>query len=280
MGIYRAKNIRWRSRASLLVAAASVALYSTAAQAHFILVAPASFAEQDALGSPQKSLPCGQADPGQTANPTGELTTFTEGQTITLTINETIFHPGHYRVSIAQDQASIPPDPPVTPGSTDCGSTVITMDPQLPLVADGLLEHSSAFSGPQSVQVKLPAGLVCTNCTLQVAEFMSNHGLNNPGGCFYHHCANITILPAGDAGPGAGGGGPVGSASASSSGAGGGDGASGGDGGSDNGTYHRADSGCGCHIDDAESPSLARAGLLFALGVLLHRRRRRAAGSI
>ena len=24
-------------------------------------------------------------------------------------------------------------------------------------------------------------------------EFMSDHPLNNPGGCFYHHCADISI---------------------------------------------------------------------------------------
>jgi hypothetical protein len=60
--------------------------------------------------------------------------------------------------------------------------------------------------------------MTCTKCTLQVIEFMSNHGLNNPGGCFYHHCADISIQPAGgggasggDAGAGAdtGGGGNV-----------------------------------------------------------------------
>ena len=26
---------------------------------------------------------------------------------------------------------------------------------------------------------------------------MSNHGLNNPGGCFYHHCATVSVGAAG-----------------------------------------------------------------------------------
>jgi uncharacterized protein (TIGR03382 family) len=42
--------------------------------------------------------------------------------------------------------------------------------------------------------VTLPADKTCTNCTLQVLEFMSNHGLNMPGGCYYHHCATINIV--------------------------------------------------------------------------------------
>jgi hypothetical protein len=45
--------------------------------------------------------------------------------------------------------------------------------------------------------VTLPPNVTCSHCTLQVIEFMSDHGLNNPGGCFYHHCADISV---GDAG--------------------------------------------------------------------------------
>jgi hypothetical protein len=43
------------------------------------------------------------------------------------------------------------------------------------------------------VQVTLPPNVTCDHCTLQVIQFMSDHGLNNPGGCFYHHCADISI---------------------------------------------------------------------------------------
>ena len=53
--------------------------------------------------------------------------------------------------------------------------------------------------------VKLPAGMTCTGCVLQVTQFMTDHGSNTGGndGYFYHHCANVTILPAAapDAGP-------------------------------------------------------------------------------
>ncbi|WP_437617883.1 SCE4755 family polysaccharide monooxygenase-like protein [Sorangium sp. So ce1151] len=295
------RNAPWRAPAAALAAAAISALYPAVARAHFSLLEPACYSEQDNLGNPQKSAPCGQADPGSPVEPTGEVTTYVQGQTITLTIEEGIFHPGHYRVSIAPDQESLPPDPEVTPGSTPCGSTEIEADPQLPLLADGLLAHTAAFSGQQTVEIKLPDDLTCTNCTLQVSEFMSNHGINNPGGCFYHHCAVVTIAPreggaagSGGAGGGAGAGGAGGGAGvggaapSSSSGAGDGgaasSGGSGGDGGAastgDGGSAGEDDSdsssssGCGCRVGTTETPSIPTVAGLLALGLLRWRRRR------
>lgn len=186
---------------SRIAASAALFLSAAPARAHFSIQQPASWAEQDRLGNPQKSEPCGQADPGKTAQPTGAVTTYRPGQMITIELTETIFHPGHYRVSIAQDMNSLPPDPPVTAGSTPCGSTTINDNPTLPLLADGLLVHSSPFSSQQqTVQVQLPRDFTCDKCTLQITQFMSNHAINNPGGCFYHHCATVTIAPPSDGG--------------------------------------------------------------------------------
>jgi hypothetical protein len=39
------------------------------------------------------------------------------------------------------------------------------------------------------MQVQLPAGFTCTNCVLQITEFMSAHDAP----CYYHHCAIVTI---------------------------------------------------------------------------------------
>ena len=118
-----------------------------------------------------------------------------------ITIDEKIFHPGHYRIALAaNDPSELPAEPVVTAGSTPCGSVPVQSPPVYPVLADGVFDHSSPFSAPQSVKVTLPPGVTCTKCTLQVIEFMSNHPLNNPGGCFYHHCADISI------GAGAGGG--------------------------------------------------------------------------
>lgn len=170
---------------------ALVALSPDRADAHFILRAPEAWMSQDFLGNPQKLGPCGD-DPGGT--PTGTVTAYQAGQTITITINETVFHPGHYRIALAvNDRSELPPEPVVTRGSTACGSVPIDPAPMFPVLADGVLAHTRAFTGPQSVQVTLPSNVTCDHCTLQVIEFMSNHGLNNPGGCFYHHCADLSI---------------------------------------------------------------------------------------
>jgi hypothetical protein len=40
--------------------------------------------------------------------------------------------------------------------------------------------------------VQIP-NINCKKCTLQVVQFMAEHGNNNPGGYTYHHCAEIQI---------------------------------------------------------------------------------------
>jgi hypothetical protein len=180
--------------------AAGGLLVASSAQAHFVLQSPPSSMSQDFLGSPQKLGPCGDEGGG---TPTGTVTAFQSGQTITVTINEIITHPGHYRIALAQnDRSELPPEPVVTPGSTPCGSAPVQNPPVFPVLADGVFEHTSSFSGPQSVNITLPSNVTCTHCTLQVLEFMAEHPLNNPGGCYYHHCADISIQGGeADAGP-------------------------------------------------------------------------------
>jgi hypothetical protein len=197
-----------RMRAPVIIVAV---LGAAPAAAHFRLEAPASLGNQNALGNPQKTEPCGQDDPSPVFTPTGAVNTAVTGSMVTITINETVFHPGHYRVAIAADMASLPANPPVTPGTTPCGSTVIDPAPAFPILADGVLPHTMRFAQPmQSFDVQLPAGFTCTNCVMQVTQFMSSHGAP----CFYHHCATFTIAdnppPAIDAGttPGGDAGGP------------------------------------------------------------------------
>jgi len=186
------------------------------AYAHFHLNKPANWTNQSTGGDPQKTAPCGNE-----GSPTdlGAVTEYKSGDTISISITETTYHPGHYRVSLAADQASLPRDPggDVVAGTTACGSLAINPHPTLPLLADGLLVHDAMFSAPQTMQVTLPTGMTCDHCVLQVVEFMAEHGAP----CFYHHCANIKISATGtdggapgtgpdagtDASPGAGGGG-------------------------------------------------------------------------
>ncbi len=157
-----------------------------------MLMSPPAMYEQSGLGDPQKAPPCG--DEGD-AVATGEVTAYQGGDTITITIEETIPHPGHYRIALVDDSGVFPEEPPVTPGDTPCGSAPIDPAPVFPILADGVWEHTEMLVGPQSIDITLPNDVTCNNCTLQVIEFMSNHGLNNPGGCYYHHCATISLTP-------------------------------------------------------------------------------------
>ena len=171
----------------LALAAALVSLTPDVTFAHFTLRSPASWRVQDPLGNPQKVGPCGNEG---TVATIGAVTAFAPGETITITLDETIFHPGHYRVALAvNDRSELPAEPPVSPGTTACGSAPIMEPPVFPVLADGVLQHTEPFTETRFIQVTLPSDVTCAHCTLQVLEFMSNHGAP----CFYHHCADISI---------------------------------------------------------------------------------------
>lgn len=171
----------------------TMAVLAAPAQAHFFLEAPQSAWAQNAVGDPQKRPPCGNE--AGTA-PTNAVTTVEAGSTLTIRFRETIFHPGHYRVALGLTGPGDLPEPaPVTPGATPCGSTTVQSPPVFPVLADGMLHHSTALTGTQSFAVTIPANVSCTRCTLQVIQFMSDHALNVPGGCYYSHCATLTIVP-------------------------------------------------------------------------------------
>lgn len=174
----------WISTVGLI----SVVLAALPAGAHFILVKPDAWMSQNGLGDPQKVGPCGNDGFG---TPTDKVTTFRPGETIEITVNEVIYHPGHYRVALAvNDQSELPAPPPITPvGSDPCGSTVIDESPEFPILADNLLPHSSPLGGARTFTVTLPNDVTCDRCTLQVLEYMSQHA--QP--CFYYHCAEIAI---------------------------------------------------------------------------------------
>jgi hypothetical protein len=159
-----------------------VSLLATAAEAHFFLMSPTSATTQNTTGDPQKTGPCGGA--GTASN---MVTAVQTGGMLAVTIKETIDHPGHYRVSIAQNEAGLPAEPTVT--GANCGAAAINANPTLPVLADGLFTNATVATGPQTAMVQLPAGYKCDNCVVQVLEFMSNHATP----CFYYHCAKVTI---------------------------------------------------------------------------------------
>ena len=116
-----------------LAGAACLFLSSARARAHFILQAPACWMSQDASGLPEKLGPCGD-EGGGTA--TGIVTPFQPGQTITVTVDEVVFHPGHYRVALSVDSRSeLPAEPAVTASSTPCGSAAIQSPAVFPVLS-------------------------------------------------------------------------------------------------------------------------------------------------
>lgn len=186
-----AKGTGWargaRIGAALVAGLGAAALAPHDVAAHFFLEEPASWREQNGLGDPQKTGPCGNEG---TAAATGAITAYQSGETITITFRETIFHPGHYRVALAvDDRSELPAPPPVTPGSTDCGSVPIMDPPVFPVLVDGAVPHTSPLTGEQTIEVTLPEGVTCDHCTLQVVQWMANHGAP----CFYYHCADLAI---------------------------------------------------------------------------------------
>jgi MYXO-CTERM domain-containing protein len=260
----------WSSeRLTLALSAAALCTFAqSGAQAHFALKAPESWMSQDALGGPQKEPPCGN-EPGGTE--TGVVTPFQPGETITITIDETIYHPGHYRIALAvNDQSELPPAPAVTEGDSECGSAEIQDPPVFPVLADGLLVHTQPFDGPQSFQVTLPTDITCESCTLQILEFMSDHGAP----CFYHHCAAISLSSTTGPGP-----------SSAASGSGGGPGSTSGVGASSTGgqgqpttadTPTSETEGCSCSVPTGKGSTTAGlAGALLLLSVMWRRARRR-----
>ena len=71
-------------------------------EAHFQLLEPASWVEENQLGDPQKVGPCGGDPGGENAEIlTGAVTEVVGGSELHLKIQETIFHSGHYRVALA-----------------------------------------------------------------------------------------------------------------------------------------------------------------------------------
>jgi hypothetical protein len=190
------------------------------------------------------------------------------GSKLMLKVNETVSHPGFYRVALSiKSRAELPADNVVKdangmvllPTSTGMSATAeYQTNPVFPVLADNLFPHTSGsmFSG----EITLP-NVNCDKCTLQVIEFMANHGSNgDKAGFFYHHCADLKITadtskPVFDptAGSGAGG--------ASSGGAGGVGGAASGAGGASVGGTGGSAAGAGGTLGSiAGSPSVGIGG--------------------
>ncbi len=185
-----------RLTASVIVALGTLTIPMTA-WSHFNLVEPVPTLMQDERGDPQKLGPCGgtTAIPG---TPSGVITNVKGGQNLHIKINETIYHPGHFRIALVSTPDKLPPDPETVTRETEKGpysvSAKIDPNPKPPVIADGLFVHNVRPATPNvwETDIKIP-NVNCDNCTLQVIQWMAEHGFNKDGGYTYHHCAAVKI---------------------------------------------------------------------------------------
>lgn len=139
-----------------------VALGSSAA-AHIALTSPPP------RTADQKAGPCGAA--GSTRGST--VTSFAPGEVITVEWNETVDHPGHYRISF-DDDGNDAFQNPNTPDD-NFPSTLVDQ------IADGGTHYTQTVTLPSTP---------CTNCTMQLVQVMTTAV---PYNSFYFQCADITI---------------------------------------------------------------------------------------
>jgi hypothetical protein len=131
-----------------------------------------------------KSPPCGLS---ATSSARGEVVhTFLPGETITLEYDEYIAHPGHFRISFDLDGE----DDFVEPAGYDDLYTNATV------LLDGIAAHAQAGSGGiRSVYVTLP-DVECDNCTLQLAQIMTDKPPYEPAtNDLYYNCLDVELVP-------------------------------------------------------------------------------------
>jgi hypothetical protein len=182
---------RWLVAAAVLIPA-----LPTAVSAHFKLLEPASWLIEDQRGDPQKAGPCGGTNTDY-GKPSYIVNKATGGQRLHIKVLETIYHPGHYRIALAVNSPTeLPVDPEAVTAPSDRGPRSVSakiQDPaQMPVLADGLWAHTAKVETPFETDIQLP-NITCKRCTLQVIQFMAEHGINNPGNFTYHHCAELQI---------------------------------------------------------------------------------------
>ena len=194
------KNV---ARFASALAVAVVIAAPAVGYAHFKLLEPTSWLIENDRGDPQKAGPCGGSNTDW-GKPSYVVNKVTGGSKLHLKIQETVYHPGYYRVALAVNSPTeLPPDPKAATKDSERGpwsvSGEVQQPPQIPVLADGLFDHRTrppqgTLLPPWETDVQIP-NISCRTCTLQIIQFMEDHAFNNPGGYSYHHCADLQITP-------------------------------------------------------------------------------------
>lgn len=145
------------------------------AHAHIAMTSPAP------RSVAQKEGPCGATGSVRGTN----VTTFRPGETITVEWDETVGHPGHYRIAFdddGHDSFQLPNRP-----DDDFPQTLV----------DQITDRDGTTHYTQ--QVTLP-DMSCTSCTLQLIQVMTT---SVPYNSFYFQCADLVLAGDGvEPGPG------------------------------------------------------------------------------
>ena len=112
-------------------------------------------------------------------------------------VQETVYHPGHFRIALAVNSPTeLPLDPKATTMTNDKGAVISVsgevMPVAPPVLVDKLFQHNGEKRRSYETDVTIP-NINCKSCTLQVIQFMEAHPVNNPGQFTYHHCAVLHI---------------------------------------------------------------------------------------
>ena len=160
-------NISKILQLSFLLAIFSLSIIPTSAMAHARWVI-------DSVTPPRTT------DTGLKINPCGgkprttQSTIFSAGQTIEVEFQETINHPGHYRIAFS-------------PADDLNFDTYVLVD-NIP---------DTTNTGSYKQEITFPPSLVCSACTLQLIQVMTASTNPQPGD-YYYSCSDIQITNPGD----------------------------------------------------------------------------------
>jgi uncharacterized protein (TIGR03382 family) len=179
---------------------------ASSASAHIGLTSPKPRPNGDL-----KTAPCGTAPKG------APVATFEPGEMIKVTWDETIQHPGHFRIAIDSDGE----DFGMMTGFDDIKTDLpFDLGNGAMVLVDDIADKTGPVFGntPYEQMVELP-DMECASCTLQVIQVMTDKPPWGNGDDLYFECADITLKR--KAGGTAGAGGSAGMAGGGSGGMGG-----------------------------------------------------------
>ena len=155
-----------------------LAIWPAGARAHLGLNTPQSRYGPEVL----KTGPCGVAGGERSMN----VTTYEPGETIEVSWDEYVDHPGHYRIAFDDDGDDDFVDP----------ADILERNSSPTVLLDGITDKGQG-ERDYLVTVTLP-DVSCDNCTLQVIQVMYDKPpYTTPGNDIYYQCADLVLRKGG-----------------------------------------------------------------------------------